>query len=562
MLHHLKISNLATIEQVEIEFKKGFSILTGETGAGKSIIIDAIQLVLGAKADAALIRSGKPNATVEAVFDISQQDFLKTFLEGAGLLVEDELIIRRIIPREGRQKIWLNDSNITHSRLSEIGRQLIDIHGQHDNQALLQVSSHITFLDGFGQLTPLKEGVQTIYAEYEATLDEQKQLRKRLQERSERMEVLHYQQEELEKANLQEGEDEELQQEAQILTHAEKLTLLLSQVTSQLYEGEGAIIEQLGSVQRTLREAEKLDPRCGGVNEMMNSCSVQLDDIYRFVSEHSSKIEENPQRLDWVNERLNQIQRLERKYKVDSLTSLLSKLELIRQELKSLQSLDIDEQELAEKTTKLKQSLHDRSLVLSKKRSQIASKLSQEILNEMHELGMEKSEFQTLVSQHRSGDGEFRYSSTGIDHVEFLLSVNPGQEPLSLVKVASGGELSRIMLALKTVLTTIDTVETLIFDEVDSGISGRIAEIVGQKLHSLGKRHQVLCITHLPQVAAFSENHLVVSKNVKNGETYTSIRYLEEKGKNEELARLMGGQEITKKTLELAKEMRNSVKKR
>ncbi|MGK5090667.1 DNA repair protein RecN [Deltaproteobacteria bacterium TL4] len=556
MLQCLEINNFATIQHIKVSFNSGFSILTGETGAGKSIIIDAIQLILGRKSDISVIRSGKSDASVEAVFQINLHSALATILKESNIRCDNgTLVIRRVIQQEGRQKSLINGTSIPLAKLSTIGRYLVNIHGQHDNQALMQVASHIDFLDDIGKLTGQREAVGQLFEQYEAALQEQQRIKGLLKLRTERMELLAFQRNEIEKAQLDPDEEDRLQQEATLLSHAEKLSHLFGQIKAELYEAENAVIDRVRFLLQSVEEAVQLDPRCIEMQRVLDETLIQLDEIYRQACDYDSNIEHNPEHLDQTNERLNEIQWLKRKYKVETVKALLENLERNKVELEELENLDIEAQEIQDRISQLKTQLQAESLTLSENRIKAAMQLDKQVVAEMHQLGMEKAIFQTIVLKNISTNEEYQFSPTGIDHVEFLMTVNPGQELRSLIKVASGGELSRIMLALKTVLAFVDPVDTLIFDEVDAGISGKVAEIVGKKLHSLGKHHQTLCITHLPQVVAFSENHLVVTKDIQDNATFTSIRQLEAHEKIEELARLMGGSKITQRTLEHAQEM-------
>ena len=555
MLLQLRLQNLATIKELEAEFDSGFSILTGETGAGKSILIDALLLVLGGRGDTGLVRTGEDNTIVEAVFDLSETEGLRTQLEDAGIPVEDELILRCVIPRKGRQRRSINGAAVTVEFLKNLGQQLVNIHGQHENQALLQVGTHIEFLDQHGQLVLLRNIVRTAHAAHQQALAEQRDLNQRMAARHARTEELTIIREELEELNLQEGEDETLQQEASRLSNTERLSLLVGQVPKLLHDDEGAILTQLESARRVLSEAERVDSACTAMREALESALFQLEDVHQEVVSYTSGIEENPERLAWINERLNRIQRLQRKHKLDCGEVLRRLLESVVAELEALEHLEEDGQVLAERIATCEAKLKQESEKLSERRKKAARKLDGGVVRELRQRGMEKSRFETQLTP-RTSDGQPTWLPSGSDHVEFLLSVNPGQDLRSLAKVASGGELSRIMLALKTVLTSPDTVEILIFDEVDSGISGRIAEIVGQKLRSLGTRHQTLCITHLPQIAAFSQHHYVVSKAQHRNATFTSIERLQTPDeKTAELAKLLGSSEVASKAQQLARDM-------
>lgn len=556
MLLQLNIHNLATIQHAEIEFDAGFSILTGETGAGKSIIIDAIHFITGKKADYSLVRSGESQATVEAVFEISQLEKVQEILKEEGIPFESELIIRRVL-QNNRQKIFLNDVTITRLKLEEIGKLLVNIHGQHDNQALLQTTTHIDFLDGYGQLMALRQRVKECFEDCQKHTKNYEKFKRQTHARKKQIEELSYQKEEIEGLELQADEEERLSQEAQILNHSAQLSLIFSQAQEGLYDQDGAIIERLGIIQQSLQTAEEIDPNCKELRQTLESSLFQLEDLRRTVSNFASQYQENPERLEWINQRLNQIQSLKRKYGL-SLPKILEHLHEICQTLEQLQNPEESEKALHEKMVHSQKNLQQASQELSTERHKARQSLDEKIMEELHQLGMEKAVFETKLSlkiKAKDGVKTYQYSPLGIDEVEFLLSVNPGQELRSLTKVASGGELSRIMLALKTVLIAVDPVETMVFDEIDAGISGRIAEIVGYKLRSLGNAQQALCVTHLPQIVAFSQNHFVIAKTIEQNSTFTTIQNLTAQEKVQEIARLMGGVEITSQTLGLASEM-------
>ena len=564
MLLQLRIENLATIRELEVEFSAGFSILTGETGAGKSIMIDAILLVLGHRGDPGMIRTGEDQAVVEAIFSVpkksvqgEQFDFRRE-LEESGVGLDDEIIVRCQVSRKGRQKRYINGVSVTAEFLQKVGRQLINIHGQHDNQSLLRVSSHLDFLDGYGQLLPLRQEVTDSFQALHTAKKEQQIMQKQFAERAVRVKELQEIIEDLSELNYQQAEESQLRQEENRLTHVEKLSTNLGQVQHQLQEMDGAVLEQLEYLRKIIAEAEQIDPECGRIRSGIESAFFQLEESHRELIRYTSKIEDDPKRLAWINERLSRIQHFERKFRLENADELLTLFEKNKQELDSLENLVENEQEICTRIDILRKQLNKYALHLSQQRLKSAKKMDLAIVSELYQLGMEKARFETQIISTSLTAEEDSCTSTGIDRVEFLLTVNPGQEMRSLVKVASGGELSRIMLALKTVLTSLDTVEILIFDEIDTGISGAIAEIVGQKLHSLGVRHQTLCVTHLPQIVAFAEQHYLVSKKLAANETFTNINPLLTKNDRvRALADLIGGQEITEHTIELANEMLN-----
>jgi len=565
MLLQLSIENLATIRKLEVEFTDGFSILTGETGAGKSIMIDAILLVLGHRGEPGMIRTGEEQAVVEAIFSIPENSAhvekfdLRSKLEESGINISDELIVRCLVSRKGRQKRYINGVSVTADFLKKVGRQLINIHGQHDNQSLLQVSSHLDFLDGYGRLFPLRRQVAETHQALQVAKKEQKALQKQFAKSAVRTLELKEIIEDLSGLNYQPAEESVLRREENRLTHVEKLSSHLAQVQHQLQEMDGSVLEQLELIRKQICEAEEIDPDCANIRAGIESALFQLEDSHRELAGYSTKIEDEPDRISWINERLSRIQHFRRKFRLDDADELPTLYENSLRELDSLEHLDENEQEICDKIEFLRKKLQKFAERLSQQRCQSAKKMDRAIVAELYQLGMSKAQFETKIVFESLVENKDSCTSTGIDQVEFMLSVNPGQEIRSLVKVASGGELSRIMLALKTVLTSLDTVEILIFDEIDTGISGAIAEIVGKKLHSLGERHQTLCVTHLPQIVAFAEHHFLVSKHLQDNETYTIINPLKKKQERiRALADLLGGQEITVQTLELAHEMFNN----
>jgi len=569
MLLQLRIENLATIREIDVEFKKGFSILTGETGAGKSVMIDAILLALGHRGDPAMIRSGQVQTVVEAIFSLAEDSEqsghlnVRMALEESGIDVDDEIIIRCVVSEKGRQKRFINGNSVTADFLKKIGRQLINIHGQHDNQSLFQISTHLDFLDGFGRLYPLQKKVEHVYRSLQEARKELIKLEKKFAERDLRLEELKSVIEDLSDLNYQKSEDKELRIEENRLTHFEKLTTILRQVRNQLHEMDGSVLEQLEISRKLLSEAEQIDPECTEIHAGIETAFFQLEDSYRDLANYCERVEADPQRLNWINERLSRIQHFVRKFSLPDAEGLHTLHEDSLKEYDSMQQLGDDQQQIAEKIDSLTKQLQKHAEELSRERHKQAKNLDRAVIDELRQLGMNKAIFETRIVSSSLYEDKDACNEKGMDKVEFLLSVNPGQDLHSLAKVASGGELSRIMLALKTVLTSIDSVEILIFDEVDSGISGGIAEIVGKKLLKLGERHQALCVTHLPQIAAFAEHHYLVSKQMLDNHTFTKINPLHtESERINALADLLGGQQITENTMELASEMLHSSQKK
>ena len=555
VLLHLKIRNFATIKELEVDFGSGFSILTGETGAGKSILIDAIMLLRGDRGRTSLVRSGEDQSEVEAVLSLERAEETCQLLEESGIEVEDEMIIRCLLSNQGRLRRFVNGVSVTADYLKTLTRPMITIHGQHEHQSLLQISSHLDFLDGFGGLYPLREKVGKFYLHYMDLADRVTKHEQDLNQRTERIAELNEVIEELQELSLEPGEEEHLLQETKRLSGAEKLIQLLSDSKGMLSENEMSLMEQMEFLRKNIQESSELDPSCAPMLEELEQCFYQLEDFGRTLQKRYDLVEINPERLSFLNDRLNRIQRLQRKYSLshsDELCELLKSAEIEQEELLNLEE---NSQMLEEQKENALMELKKNSAKLSAKRRKISTDLDHQIIKQLQHLGMEKAQFQTRFKDGVSID-ETEWSEKGIDHVEFMLSVNPGQNMKSLTQVASGGELSRTMLALKTVLQTHDPASVMIFDEVDTGISGRVAEMVGQKLRNLGFQQQTLCVTHLPQIAAFSETHYVVKKQILKDETYTEVCKMntpEEKA--QEIAQLIGGREITEKTFSVAYEM-------
>nr|ADI19281.1 ATPase involved in DNA repair [uncultured delta proteobacterium HF0200_39L23] len=555
MLIHLKIRNFATIKELEVDFGPGFSILTGETGAGKSILIDAIMLLRGERGRTSLVRSGEDQSEVEAVLSLERAEGTCQILEESGIEVEDEMIIRCLLSNQGRLRRFVNGVSVTADYLKTLTRQMITIHGQHEHQNLLQTSSHLDFLDGFAGLHPLREKVGKIYHDYMDLADRVTKHEQNLNQRTVRITELNEVIDELQELALESGEEEHLLQETKRLSCAEKLIQLLSDSKRMLSENEMTLMEQMEFLLKNIQESSELDPSCAPMLEELEKCFYQLEDFGRTLQKKCDLVEINPERLSFLNDRLNRIQRLQRKYSLNHSDDLCELLKSAEKEQKELLNLEENSQMLEEQKENALMELKKNSRKLSAKRRKISTDLDDQIIKQLQLLGMEKAQFQTRFNDGGNID-EIEWSEKGIDHVEFMLSVNPGQNMKSLTQVASGGELSRTMLALKTVLQTHDLASVMIFDEVDTGISGRVAEMVGKKLRNLGFQQQTLCVTHLPQIAAFSETHYVVKKQVLKDETYTEVLKMntpEEKA--QEIAQLIGGREITEKTFSVAYEM-------
>ena len=528
--------------------------MTGETGAGKSIVIDAIMLIGGERANVTLIRSGEDRAEVEAVMTVPELRETHRMLDEAGIAATEELIIRCILPMKGRPKRYVNGISVTADYLKNLSRPLITIHGQLEHHNLLHTSSQLDYLDGFGRLFQLREKVRKEHQKYHSLLKEKSQFNERLERKSTRIVELRDLVEELNELALEAGEEARLIKDTKLLGNAERMSRLLGETRSRLQENEGSLIEQMENLKQNLIEATVLDPECEPFLKEFENSLYLLEDLGRALGKRFEMIEDNPELLSMLNERLNRIQRLQRKYGLDQSDALLELLHSAEAELRGLTDMEDNGNMLEQKLAESHAELSRTSSMLSEKRHQCSKDLDRKIVEQLRHLGMEKARFRSNFETDETTIPA--WTSTGIDRLEFQISVNPGQDLKSLNQVASGGELSRTMLALKTVLQSHDPVSVLIFDEVDAGISGRIAEMVGRKLRSLGMQQQTLCVTHLPQIASFSDHHYVVRKELKKDSTFTSVRYLASaEEKSREVAQLIGGKAITEKTLSVAREM-------
>jgi DNA repair protein RecN (Recombination protein N) len=555
VLTRLVISNLATIASLAIDFRRGFTVLTGETGAGKSILIDALRFALGGKAAGDQVRTGAPHTLVEAVFDVAALPDVTARLAELDIPCQGELTVRRLLQESGRSRALVNDCAITQARLEELGRYLVNIHGQHDNQMLLDGATHIDFLDAFGDLLPLRAEVAAAHGAYVRLLRERKALREQAGQREQRRAELARAAQELRVARLEPGEESALRDEHARLTHADQLAALMNAICEALSDGEAPISARLGEVSQQLGQAAAIDTRLRALAEQLGPLLLQLDEVYRAVRGYAAGLEADPQRLDTVNARLAELEKLGRSYG-GSVPAAIAFLATAEAELAGLETAEESLSALDAQVQDMAGNLHSLSARLTAQRTQCAARLDAAVSAQLRELGMEKAQFETRIAPLPPAANKApAYSQSGMDTVEFLLSANPGQALRPLARIASGGELSRTMLALKTVLAQADPTGTLIFDEVDAGIGGRMAEIVGRKLQSLGATHQVLCVTHLPQIAALGHHHVRVTKHAEDGQTYTRAEWLDEQGQVREVARLLSGVEVTSRSLASAEEM-------
>ncbi|MCD4716652.1 MAG: DNA repair protein RecN [Desulfobacterales bacterium] len=560
MLIQLSISNFAIIKHLEITLGSGLNILSGETGAGKSIIINAMNLILGGRASADLIRSGCKEAEVEALFTFPENPFLEEMLSGLGFPFEGDLLIKRTIFREGRNRIFINGSMATLQILSRLGAVLISISGQHEHQFLLKPDNHLYILDDFGGLSDERHKLEEVFGRYQSLEKEVRKLEKAISETAEKQDLTEFQIREIERAEIAPGEDEALSEEKRRLQHAEELLEIVTEGYQSLYERHDSALSTTSQCIKRLEKGAEIAPALGSIRESLAEIEVRLEDASFMLRDFQKTINLDPLRLEEVAERLELLNRLKRKY-----GPTLEDVFRFRDKLASrMYNLDEKREKLVQ-LTKERQALgveaSDRARGLSKKRKKAAGVLEKAVEKELHLLHMEKTRFQAgfdregVGPEEPAGEGLDHMGAHGFDHVEFMMSPNVGEELRPLSRIASGGELSRIMLAVKTILARTASVETIIFDEVDAGISGATAEVVGEKLLSLAEYHQLLCITHLPQIATQGQVHFLVSKKVSDGRTHTTISELTPEERVREIARLLGGREITQRAVDHAKEM-------
>ncbi|MEW6615646.1 MAG: DNA repair protein RecN [Thermodesulfobacteriota bacterium] len=568
MLSELTIKNFAIIDELTLSFSAGLNVLSGETGAGKSIIINAINLLQGRRTSTDIIRSDEEEAIVEALFDISDNNVILNKIDGLGIEKEENLVVKRVISHSGKNKVFINGGLATLGMLAGIGEDLIAISGQHESQLLLNPERHIDILDDFGSLHSLRERVGTLFKRLLKLSSELAELSHAADKRAERESLLDFQWNEIERANLRAGEDDDLKREKDILINSEKLLEYSNHAYNTIYGAKESVLENLKGAKNNIKDISRIDSSLVKLHDAMESSIIELEDIALYLRDYAQKIEFDPAKLEEVEQRLLEINKLKKKYG-STIGEIIQHKERIQRELGDISNSE-------DTIARLKNDLHDTEMEilkmaedLSDKRRTAAEKLKDSIEKELWSVGMEKTVFEAGINNHRFNTrgslyenidiGDIRVTGKGIDNVEFLLSPNPGEPPKALSRIASGGELSRVILALKSILAQRGGVETLIFDEVDAGIGGKVADIVGQKLKSLSRFHQVICITHLPQIARFADTHYNINKGVKDGRAATSVMRLDKEERIGEIARMLAGAEITEAVKEHAREMIETV---
>ncbi|QTA92203.1 DNA repair protein RecN [Desulfonema magnum] len=565
MVRELFIRNFAIIDDLHICFSEGLTILSGETGAGKSIIINAVNLLLGSRADASFVRTGADTAELEVLFQIAPDSRVAEILKNHDYDSADGLVIRRIISRNSRHRTYVNGRIATIKILNSITENLASISGQHAHQLLLKEEHHLMIVDQFGGLISFREKVSRCFHEIFPLIQQLNDLKAVRDRQTEQMALLEFEKKDITEACVSCGEDSALERERMLLKNGETLYQAVYSGIEELYSAQNAIVERLVEVKKRLEGACEIDPDLSSNVRGLDDTTFQIEDIVEGLRTYLNNLQINEKRLEEVEERLDTLQRLKRKYG-GSLEAVLSHLESVEHELSGIENLSDNITETEEKLSQLHDKLTGLASELSEKRKNTAKILSQKVEGELSTLNMSQTKFEIDIRPIPAAHDTDPYLRTednaiteiGMDKVSFLIAPNVGEYLKPLANIASGGELSRVVLALKAILAETESVETVIFDEVDAGIGGSTAEVVGKKLASLAAYHQVVCITHLPQIAKFGEHHLRISKHVSDGRTCTTIDPLDKKDRVQEIARMLGGVKMTQVTLDHALEMLQS----
>jgi DNA repair protein RecN (Recombination protein N) len=555
VLSLLKIRNIALIEDLTVEFGPGLNILTGETGSGKSIIVDSLGLLTGDRVSSDLIKSGCESASIEGLFSVGRSDALRSVCDQSGIVLDgDEVIVRRELSLAGRNRVFINGQIATQAVLRQLGELLVDIHGQGEQTALYDVGRHLEILDSFTSADELRGEVSSAYRELMSIRREIASLAQDESEKLQLVDILRFQVDEIEAADLRGGEDVELEEEKLRLANVEKLTALATEAADLLYEDDRSAVTSLDRAERRLSELASFESKFTPYLEQLISARAVAEDLGTTLRDYRSRLEFSPDRLDQIEERLAGIARLKRKYG-GSIAAVLAHLRTSKERLENIELADLRKKELEDRLATAENAYREAAARLNSSRNAGARELEKRIVEGLAAVALDKSRFEIRV-EHRSDILDA--SANGSDRVEFFFSANPGEEPRPLNKIASGGEASRIMLVLKTSGRQLDEEKTAVFDEIDVGIGGRVAEAVGRKLKTLSQTQQVFCVTHQPQIASLADVHLVVEKAVERYRTAISIRELSKEGRVEEIARMLAGEHVTDAARENARAMLKS----
>lgn len=563
MLKKLFIKNFALMEELNLEFSNGFNVLTGETGAGKSMVINALNTILGEKVSPGMLRSGTDKAIVEGVFHSIPEKIESFLTENEIDVFENELILRRELNESGRSRTFINDCITQISILKNTSEILVDLHGQHEHQSLLKTDNHYEIIDNFANLDHLSKSIKN---QYDGIIEHQQKLHTLQSEAvtvREKQEFIRFQINEIESLNLYSGEDEELSHEEKVLANYEKLSSFCNEIYKILYDQEHAAITTIDASINKLEELEIIDQAFSNVTKNLRTANIHIEEAARFVNDYLFKAEFDQERLENIRVRLSEIQRIQKKYG-KPIPEILEKVESLNKELAEIENLDKTLESLQKQLSTRKSELQSFCVELSEKRKKSATIFQVQIENIIRQIGMENAFVKIVFESFSPNDGggillpDGRIAKqNGIDNIELYVSTNLGEGFKPLAEVASGGEISRIMLAIKSVLAGKDKIGVLVFDEIDIGISGRIAESVGRKLKELSATHQVICVTHLPQIASFADKHFSVRKIVSNGTTITHVQELARTDRVKEIASLIGGENVTDTVIKNAEEMLN-----
>ncbi len=548
MLLGLTLKNFTIIEDLSVGFSTGLNIITGETGAGKSVIVDAVNIILGDKTSSDNIKSGREEAHIEALFDISGDEVIKERLESSGFDTSTgELLIKRVIYRSARSRVFINGSLSTLTLLSKITRGLVDIFSQHEHQSLLREENHVKILDNFGEISNEVFDLRELYQNYLRVTKELDDLLQSQKDKLEKQDYLKYQLSEINEAELQIGEEEKLEEEKLKLNNAEKLQLSAEGAYGTLYENERSIVGTLQNLTDDLLNSGKVDATLADIGKSIEKSMLEIQEAAFSLRDYNSDLIHDSTRLEIVEDRIHLIGDLKRKYG-ESVFAIILKRDEIQKELENIEHFDERVNSLTNESQEIMGELLVLAQKISKSRKRASKKLTAILEEELKEVGIQGGQFHIEFT-------DKEVSSNGIDDISFLFSANPDEKPKPLTKVASGGELSRIMLVLKEVIARVEGGSVIIFDEADSGVGGAVAEAVGQKIRKLSQSYQVICITHLPQVAKFADSHLSVLKTHDDNKTQVTIKSLEGDERVIEIARMIGGFNITQKTIDAAQEM-------
>ena len=535
-LNFLRIKNVALVEDLEWNLAPGFTAITGETGAGKSIIIGALQLLLGERADKSLIRTGADTCTVEAVFNGDDMEKLNARFEEAGVeACDSDLILKRSLSVSGMNRQFINGSPTTLANLKSLGDELVDLHGPHDHQSLLSPDRQLDLLDAFAEAKPSRERFAKIYRQLRALEEEYGALDTAETAREQELDLLRHQVNEIAAAKLNTEEEAEIEARYRRASNSKRLIEIASAAATRLSEADDAVLSQLGEIQRLLQELEKLDPAMAAAAEVHRTAVVELSEIARELNRYAENLDLDPEQLSALEERVSLFETLKRKYG-GNIAEVIAFGERAEERIRKIEGRDEELQRLASEIEAQRADLKKAGAGLRKLRARAVPQLSTAVRENLRDLGFKRSEFEGQLRDLESP------RPSGLDAVELLFSPNPGEPLKPLRAIASSGEISRLMLAIKSALAAQDSVPLLVFDEIDANVGGEIAHAVGRRMRELGKEHQVLCITHLPQVAAAASSHLVVTKEVVKGRTFSQLRELRGKGRREEIARMLGGQ--------------------